>query len=1663
MARAASARDLSLEPSMKRVVVGLMVGGVIAVLCLALWLRPAAAPLPPSTSPTLAAPGVVTAAATAATHAPAVLPPELRFERLDIETGKETAEACLVFSQPLVTDDTLHYEDYLALTPAAQPALRRDGQRLCLAGLAFGTEYQALLRQGFPAADGAKLAADTKLAVTLRDRPPVLAFRDGLILPRENAAGVPVVTVNVERVLLKVIRVPDRMAGQLRANELAERQAYPWSINQLEQQRGAVVWKGEMTTAGHRNETVTTLFSLRDALPERKPGVYALIAEDAADRKHAATATGDADDESEDIRDYRPRAVQWVIDSDIGLTSFAGADGLHVFARSLASAEPMAGIAITLVARDNEELGKATTDGEGHVRFDRGLLNGKGGAAAVALLAYGAGGDFVFQDVTRPAFDLSDRGVEGRAAPGPVDAFLYSDRGIYRPKETVHITTLLRDEAANAIAGVPVTLVVSRPDGAAYRWATLADQAVGAVHFPLTLSDTAPRGHWHVDAYLDPKAPPVGRAEFEVADFVPQLLEVTLTSAAPALAIGTPVHVDAAARFLYGAPAAGLDGEAEATITADPDPFPAFRGYRFGLAQESFKEQIVPLTVAATDDAGKTAAEGALADLAPSTLPLRATIRVGIFEPGGRSTANTLILPLRRGAGFIGIKPRFSGGRVQEGSTAEFEVIALDGNGERAAKSGLHYALVREVTEYNWYSRGRGWGYERSTRDVPVAEGTVDVAAAEPAVVSRALPWGYYRLTVRDDSGAATSLRFSSGWAGVLSEDRPDRAEVTADRAQYKIGDTARLAIRPPSAGDALVIIANDRVIASKRVAMPADGTTVEMPVTAAWGTGAYAIVAVYRPLADERAHAPTRSIGVAWLPLDPASRTLAVELGAPDKIAPRQTIEVPVTVHGAESGRAFVTLAAIDEGILQLTKFRSPAPDDFYFGKRRLAVDIRDDYGRLIEAKGPVGALRSGGDAASLGGRGLEVVPTRTVALFSGLVALDGAGRAKIPLEVPDFNGELRLMAVAFDATKLGRAEARLTVRDAIVSDVTLPRFLAPGDQSRIALSLHNVEGAAGEYEARLETEGAVALAAPGTRTLRLESGERQLLSVPLQADAVGIGTVKLHLAGPNLDIARQWQIAVRPPQNEVARETVAALPPGKTLTLDAQMLDEYVPGTASLTVNVASWRTLPLAGLLQSLDRYPFGCLEQTTSRAFPLLYFNDVALLGHLRQEHAIEGRVQDAIDRVLDMQKADGHFGMWSGAGYDAYDGLGVYALDFLSQAKLKNYRVSADAIERGHQWLRRLVDTANAPVHIRAYAALVLARAGAIDLASLRYLYDTLTQGRSDALVDAELGAALPLAGDRARASTAFALLDRPASAIEQIEFRSRSYGGDYYGTPLRDWARLVAVAAEAGRTSLVARLFERYQWVDDRTDELTTQEKAWLMLAAHALSARQGKLELAVNGELVAKPSDPLSLAPDLVALAKGFSIANRGEREVWETVSIRGIPKRPLPAEASGLTLAREFWTLDGKPAALDAVHQNDRLIVTLRGSLDDDRHHEVALMDLLPAGFEIEGVVEANEKGESAYLWLGRLRKLRLVESRDDRFVAAFTARPERFFWRRYWRDDEDESLENSPDYVVAYIVRAVTPGTYVLPAATAEDMYRPKIRARTEMGTVTVLGRS
>ncbi|HLJ19377.1 MAG TPA: MG2 domain-containing protein, partial [Stellaceae bacterium] len=553
---------------------------------------------------TAAAPAETPAAATAPVPPP---PTTLLYEYSDVDTSKAQAVTCLIFNEPLDPSGQTDYAAFLTLKPAAKPAIKVDGRRLCLTGLAFGTQYQAGLKSGLPAASGHKLPGDKSVDLSLTDRPPLIAFREGLVLPRQSLAGVPITTVNVDKLHVTVYRVPDRLISQIRRETLAEHQAYPYELNELRDSQGAKAWEGDLTVTGAKNATVTTLFPIAQAIPGRKPGVYVLAAENAAGRTKRRGG-----DDDEDTGNDQALAVQWVIDTDIGLTTMSGADGLHVFARSLGSALPIPGLAVALIARDNDELARATTDADGQVRFDPGLTRGTGGAAPVAVMAYGAEGDFTFEDVTRPAFDLSDRGVDGRALPGPVDAYLYTERGIYRPRETVHIVALLRDRLADAMPGLGLTLIVRRPDGVEYRRVTLASLNMGGQTYDLALTETAAHGRWQVDAYLDPKGDAVGHVEFDVQDFVPQRLKVELSATAPAITPGEPIPVDIAARFLYGAAGADLQGEAEATLTPDPEPFPAYRGWRFGLVEEKFKSEPVELTVDQTDADGHSKLGGTI-------------------------------------------------------------------------------------------------------------------------------------------------------------------------------------------------------------------------------------------------------------------------------------------------------------------------------------------------------------------------------------------------------------------------------------------------------------------------------------------------------------------------------------------------------------------------------------------------------------------------------------------------------------------------------------------------------------------------------------------------------------------------------------------------------------------------------------------------------------------------------------------------------------------------------------------------------------------------------------------------------------------------------------------------------------------------------------------
>lgn len=1608
-------------------------------------IAPPTTPPPASTPP---APAPQSAAPAPLPQPPALATDPFAFRRVGVDSSRSEAEACLAFNKPLATGD-VKYADFIRIEPEAKTALRAVNDRLCIAGLAYGQDYTVKLLAGFPGRDGQKLRDEQSVSVALGARPAVVTLPGkGFILPRGSAAGLPVTTINVSKVGISVYRVNERGIDRFSADRYYD-VAFPgsepitesWSLRSwLNGSNGAEQWSGTMEVRNVPNQAVVTAFPIRETIREWKPGAYFVVVWNAA-----KPPSRDYDD---DETTGGGAAGLWVIDTDIGLTSFSGDDGLNVFARSLQTAQPMPGIEVTVLSRGNEPIGKVVTGTDGRASFAAGLLKGTGAAEAVAVMAQDpAKKDFARLELTKSAFDLSDRGIDGRPQPGPVDAFLYTERGVYRPGETIRLMALLRDDSANALSNLPVTLIVKRPDGSEFTRYTHALQASGAVSQSIDLPKSSRRGRWSVAAHIDPKGASVGRVEFSVEDFVPEKLKVELTSEQPILRPGTVNRFAISADFLYGAPASDLAVEGDMRITVDDAPFPAFAKYRFGSEEEreKFEPPFIELKGENTDRGGKSSLLWA-GDLAKDTvLPLRAQVQARVFEPGGgRATKTDKILPVRTRDTYLGIAPTFEGRYSREGVDTEFDIVAVDAGGAQVARPAVEYRIERIVYAYQWFQVDGRWRWQSVTNTRLVTADKVTLKADAPTRLSQRLEWGQHKLTVIDnEKNTTTSLTFYVGWyGGTSAEEAPDTLRVASDRQNYSPGDSARLRIEAPFAGEALIAIATDRIVSTQSVQVPAGGTTIDIPVKGEWGAGAYALVTAWRPLAAPAERTPTRAIGAVWLGLNPALRTLGVQIGTPEKITPRQRIEVPVKVSNLQAGQeAFVTLAAVDEGILQLTRYKTPDPASHYFGKRRLGIAMRDDYGRLLDTRADeLGRIRSGGDAGEIGG--LDVVPTRTVALFSGPVRLDDKGEAKIAFDVPDFIGQLRLMAVAYDKSRVGSGEQRLFVRDAVTADAVLPRFLAPKDLGRVALSLHNVDGQAGDYRVTLTATGSVSLERPVGETKRLAANQRELLTWPLRAGDAGFGKVTVAVQGPgNFAVQREWEIQVRPAQTPSAVDTVARLGPGNEATVDRNVIAPFAPGTAQVSASLTRIPGIDVAGLLRALDKYPFGCIEQTTSRAMPLLYYNDVAMLGYGPTDPRINDRVQDAVYRIVDMQLPDGSFGMWGPFSTPAAEWLQTYVLDFLVRANQQQMAVPSASLQRSLSWLNKTADKFSP--NAQAYAWYVLAKSGFADPGRVRYFQDTKAAEMKGGIAWAMLAAALNQVGEPGRGRLAF------ATARQRIDERDPN---DYYGSPLRNRAALVTLAVEAGGrealTEVTSLVGERLAASIGQT---TTQEQAWLVMAARAMSGST-QLAYSVDGQQRQAAAEPVVFNPDAAALDRGLKLRNDGDRPIWMQVTARGVPLDPQPAATAGISVKREFLKLNGEPGALGRVRQNERFIVSISGRNLEGGYHEVALLDLLPAGFEIEAVL--NDETVKSFPFLAELTQTRVAEARDDRFFASFNmgTRPYQTWW--------DASAKNPNSYHVAYIVRAVTPGTYAVPATNVSDMYAPRIYGRTAMGTLTIV---
>ncbi len=1542
-----------------------------------------------------------------------------RISETQVQSDLARPRICATFSEDLVASGV----DYSTFVQLKDPGLTVENggwRQLCVAGLEHGKRYSVTFREGLPAADGQTMAKSVEITQYVRDRAPGVKFPGrGYVLPKAGDPALPVETVNTDKLDLVLYRVTDR-------NLLRSIQDYYFGapINVYSEEYfadtvGEELWTGTATVAQEVNKDVTTRLPMGEALEGLPAGIYAL----------KAAVPG--------VDPYTiPPGWQWFVISDLGVTTMSGVDGLHVFVRSLGTAGAKAGVSVELLNRANTVLGTATTDEQGYARFDAGLTRGTGGSAPAMVVVKDGTADIAFLSLTDPEFDLSDRGVEGREAAPPVDVFVTTDRGAYRAGETVYVTALARDAEQAAVEGLPLTAVLSRPDSVEYSRQLVEDQGAGGHVFQLPIAGSAPRGVYRLEMYADLEAPALASKTFLVEDFLPERIDFDLTMAEGPLFVGRDSAVDltVAARYLFGAPGAGLAIEGEVLLRA-ADGLAAFPGYVFGRHDQPFSAQMESLNGAETDEAGNAVLPVYLPMIEDPHRPLEARVTVRVAEGSGRPVERQAVKAVTSADPIIGVKPMFDG-VAPEGGEAWFQIMAVQD--DAMVDLPVKWTVSRVEYDYQWYQSFGSWNWEPVVSRSIVAEGESDLGAA-PVEIAADVTWGTYEILVerRDGGKAATSMEFYAGWyAPADASATPDTLELSLDKPAYKPGETAILRIVPRAAGTALVTVLSNRLVAMQAVEVKEGENLIQLPVTDDWGAGVYVTASVLRPMDVAAGRNPARALGLTHAAIDPGARALSAKVEVAAEAAPRGPLDVAVKVDGVTAGEtAWVTIAAVDVGILNLTGFTAPDPQDHYFGQRRLGVGIRDIYGRLIDGlNGATGEVRSGGDAGAQARLQAPPPTEELVAYFTGPVEVGADGYARTSFDLPSFNGTVKVMAVAWSKTGVGQASADVLVRDPVVVTASVPRFLSPGDSSRLLLEVVHATGPSGRMGLDVTANGLTLGEVPSG--FDLGDKAKAVFEVPVTAGAVGIQTIEVSLTTPDGKVLKKTlTVPVQVNDPEIARISRLELASGQSFTFDGDVFAGLVAGSGKATMAVGPIARLNAPGLLAALDRYPYGCTEQMTSQAMPLLYFDEVARVMELKGAEDLQKRIDEAVVEILANQSSTGGFGLWGPGEGDFW--LDAYVTDFLSRAKAQGYRVPDLAFRNALANLRNQVNyapdfsaEANGGGEALAYALMVLAREGAAAIGDLRYYADVKGDDFATPLAMAQLGAALASYGDQARADAMF----RKAGA--KLEALGPDQGQVWrvdYGTRYRDAAALLTLAVEAGSQAVDREaLTDR---IAAQSGQLSTQEATWALMAANALIDRPGAEGITIDGQ----PADgPLVRVLDAGAVAP--VVVKNGGADTTVTVTTYGVPSEPEPAGGNGYAITRSYYTLSGEPVALDKVAAGTRLVTVLEVTPFAYGEARLIVADPLPAGFEIDNpnLIAAGSTSELG--WLDALQDVAHSEFRQDRFVTAVD-----------WSSDQSFRL--------AYMVRAVSPGTFHHPAASVEDMYRPDFRARSETGSVTI----
>ena len=1588
------------------------------------------------------------------------IPPQDEFEVINALPVFQNGESYISVqtSQPLADNDI---EQFVTLSPSVKVKIINESNGFFIKGDFSGkTDYELTISSKLKSIFGKELKANYNTTIHFGSPPPFIGFQDknSIYLSSQGNRNLAMQIVGVPKLKFSIYKVYENNILFYLRNGKNYQSYYDHSSSDEDQtnndnsgddgeddesDRGYHSSYEYSANPDYGDVMVTKEFNT-STLP--KSGMTSLLNINLSDLNYDATRKGIYLVSVEDKKKPWVQDKKLLVVSDIGMIVKKGEKNITVFCHSLVNAKKLEGVKVSFISNNNQDIYSAVTDNDGVATFAYDRTKYPGYDVVAITAKYDK--DFNFMQLNYDGVEVSSFNVGGKSTHSvPYDVFIYTDRDIYRPGDTLYFNSIVRTFDWQAVKDVPVKFKVKMPNGRQLQELKGKLDAEGSCAINFSVPSAAMTGSYTLEMYSGNDVM-LNSYSFMVEEFMPQRIKVDLQMPKREFESGGIAEIGVQAMELFGPPAANKNYEATCDINFAYFHSDKLSDYSFNIVRPSNIRFDQLNDKGTTDDKGH-------ADVS-FQLPVNKNIGVlngrtiiSVFDETGRPVNREEEFKIYTQNTFYGIK--YFNTWVNTNKQLDIGIAAADKKGNPIT-SHAYVSIVRHYWETvltHTYSYNR---YESQERTKTVFFKNMEISGTNTLVSYVPIESGEYEIRISTDANSETYVEqyfyaYGSGNTDYNSfqVSKEGNIQMKSDKDNYKPGEDANILFTCPFDGKLVVTVEQNEVLEKYYVETDHKAASLKIPITKADLPGMYVCATLIRDLSDNSIPL-TVARGFQPIKVDDPDNKLDVKIIAADNSRSKmdQTVTVK-TLPGAE-----VTIGAVDEGTLLITNFKTPDPYDFFYAMRALEVRTYDIYPLVLPELSFASSI--GGDEGMAGrlppAKGKRVHP---LAYWSGPLKANSNGEVTYKFHIPDFSGTVRIEAVAYKGSKYGSEEKKMIVADPIVISTSLPRFMAPDDNSKLNVILSNTTPNKAHADVSIVVGGPLKITGSTTQSVDIPANSEKTVTYDLTAlPGLDAGTVSISVKALHETFTEHEELPVRPstPFEKVADG--GAVKAGSTSPITCST--DFIPGTTKGYITITKSPLTQFTKHLNDLLEYPYGCMEQTVSTAFPVLYYSSLMkALGQkdVNQRYNPSYIIAEATKKIYASQQYNGGLSYWPGGSYESW-WCSIYGYHFLLEAKKSGYEVDKAVLANLQSYIKSQLNehaeetytywdehdvlrTRTVAPEETFYSLYVLALSGSADISVMNYF-----KGNPQLLtLDSRymLAASYALAGDKNAYSSLL-----PAGF--EGERATRSLGGNF-GSYIRDESISLATLLSADPGNSQIPILARHISEDLKKETwLSTQEEAFALIALGKLSqnATNATATLWINGVKVGElgPNDMTYTVKQDVNNKKVELRTTGSTGFVYYYYETKGIPTgNKFKEEDSYLKVRKAFYNSKGEEITNNQFKQNELVVVKVTvQSLDNSTVDNVAICDVIPACFEIEN---PRLNPEREFNWIKDKAEADYMDIRDDR-VTYFT-----------------NVSSNKMDYY--YLVRVVAKGKYVMGPVGADAMYDGSYHSYSGSGHVEV----